>query len=642
MENFHKGIDETLSKLESTQTNLQQIQVNVEKFISLEDSFRGRGGDSIRSFYQECHVPFLKFFENVVIQYIDLLKQMSVSLRSMEPSSSGFIRQSFLELELEQGLQKIDFITKELTDEANQIIASVSDIIALREVDDDEFAYQVRLAKQNKCETIEKLNQFDHQQTTSLYPIEDSLKKMRQFIQEISSKFKSKELNIYNFQAKQLEKIESYREIQAATDNENVIRLMVRSLANLLEEDTDKISSVAEEAFNTIKGDIASLFASGRGNSRVRDTDISFQVQSIKSDKEFTDEEEEAIRKYLHGLETGEIEGNMEQGNFGVRSEDYELEYNIFGQPLGGDKPVLDPVSKFIIDIIVGDILTILDKDATTKEKIVAALMMLPPSKLLKIAAKLEEFKKLLEIYLKSKEHVGDNPPKVKAGASNKSINKPTDKPSEKSIDKPASKPSEKSINKPTSKPSEKSIDKPASKPSEKSINKPTSKPSEKSINKPSDIEKVDEIELPKVANGNSGGYSNKKSSVNGSVKKEDGEGTKGTGKVDLTKTTNPEDFLDIVMERQGLDRLPGRFKEKWIDGDYKYEIRAHEAETQYGKTGSIYRVGRQKPGNGTEYMDSNGKWHHESTLKETHKDGRPNPLFNEEAARDTHIQLNR
>ncbi|MGG3926179.1 T7SS effector LXG polymorphic toxin [Metabacillus fastidiosus] len=594
MENFHKGIDETLSKLESTQTNLQQIQVNVEKFISLEDSFGGRGGDSIRSFYQECHVPFLKFFENVVIQYIDLLKQMSVSLRSMEPSSSGFIRQSFLELELEQGLQKIDFITKELTDEANQIIASVSDIIALREVDDDEFAYQVRLAKQNKCQTIEKLNQFDHQQTTSLYPIEDSLKKMRQFIQEISSKFKSKELNIYNFQAKQLEKMESYREIQTATDNENVIRLIVRSLANLLEEDADKISSVAEEAFNTIKGDIASLFASGGVNSRVRDTDISFQVQSIKSDKEFTDEEEEAIRKYLHGLETGEIEGNMEQGNFGVRSEDYELEYNIFGQPLGGDKPVLDPVSKFIIDIIVGDILTILDKDATTKEKIVAALMMLPPSKLLKIAAKLEEFKKLLEIYLKSKEHVGNNPPKVQAGASNKSIDKPT------------------------------------------------GKPSEKSINKPSDIEKVDEIELPKVANGNSGGYSNKKSSVNGSVKKEDGEGTKGTGKVDLTKTTNPEDFLDIVMERQGLDRLPGRFKEKWIDGDYKYEIRAHEAETQYGKTGSIYRVGRQKPGNGTEYMDSNGKWHHESTLKETHKDGRPNPLFNEEAARDTHIQLNR
>lgn len=40
----------------------------------------------------------------------------------------------------------------------------------------------------------------------------------------------------------------------------------------------------------------------------------------------------------------------------------------------------------------------------------------------------------------------------------------------------------------------------------------------------------------------------------------------KSTGKVDLTTITNPEDFLDIVMERQGLDKLPGRFKEKWMD----------------------------------------------------------------------------
>ena len=70
--------------------------------------------------------------------------------------------------------------------------------------------------------------------------------------------------------------------------------------------------------------------------------------------------------------------------------------------------------------------------------------------------------------------------------------------------------------------------------------------------------------------------------------------------------------------------------------------IGVHEAETQYGKSGSIYRLGRQKPSNGTEYIDSNGKWHHESTLKETYKDGRPNPLFNKNTARNKHIQLNR
>ncbi|MCY9644770.1 hypothetical protein M5W93_27715, partial [Paenibacillus thiaminolyticus] len=122
---------------------------------------------------------------------------------------------------------------------------------------------------------------------------------------------------------------------------------------------------------------------------------------------------------------------------------------------------------------------------------------------------------------------------------------------------------------------------------------------------------------------------------------KPNGKQPEGTGKgIDLSKSNNPSDFLKTAVERQGLDKSPGRFNEKWTEGDYKYEVRAHEAESQYGKTGSICRVSRQKRGEGTEYMDTNGKWHHESTLKETYKDGRPNPLFNENAARDTHIQL--
>ena len=66
-----------------------------------------------------------------------------------------------------------------------------------------------------------------------------------------------------------------------------------------------------------------------------------------------------------------------------------------------------------------------------------------------------------------------------------------------------------------------------------------------------------------------------------------------------------------------------------------------HPAESQYGKTGSIYRVSRKElgldakgQGHGTEYLDSNGVWHHTSTLKPQ------NPNYNQQAAADTHIQL--
>jgi hypothetical protein len=109
--------------------------------------------------------------------------------------------------------------------------------------------------------------------------------------------------------------------------------------------------------------------------------------------------------------------------------------------------------------------------------------------------------------------------------------------------------------------------------------------------------------------------------------------------------TNNPNDYLDHALKRQGLNRLPDRYKEKWSDDKFNYEVRAHEANPVHGKTGTIYRVSRKtipepgKQGSGLEYMDKSGNWHHESTLKETFKDGTKNPKYNAQAAADTHIQ---
>lgn len=66
--------------------------------------------------------------------------------------------------------------------------------------------------------------------------------------------------------------------------------------------------------------------------------------------------------------------------------------------------------------------------------------------------------------------------------------------------------------------------------------------------------------------------------------------------------------------------------------------VRAHPANPTHGYTGSIYLVSRQKVAEGTEYMDIYGKWHKELTLKPFYKDGRPNPTYNIDAAKYSHI----
>ena len=117
---------------------------------------------------------------------------------------------------------------------------------------------------------------------------------------------------------------------------------------------------------------------------------------------------------------------------------------------------------------------------------------------------------------------------------------------------------------------------------------------------------------------------------------------TKGTGNaLKLVDSKNPNDFLKAALEKQGLDSAPANFKQKWSQDGYDFEVRIHPADPRYGKEGSIYRVARRQQGtdangqgHGWEYIDSNGKWHHTSTLK-------PNsPTYNDQAAADTHIQL--
>jgi hypothetical protein len=116
-----------------------------------------------------------------------------------------------------------------------------------------------------------------------------------------------------------------------------------------------------------------------------------------------------------------------------------------------------------------------------------------------------------------------------------------------------------------------------------------------------------------------------------------------------LPKYRTPTDYLEHAVGRQFLQRAPsGGFKQSWMEGGFKFEVRIHPADQRYSMSGSIYRVSRQvvpsvidpsKQGSGLEYIDATSKWHHQMTLKPGQLSN-PNPLFNSAAAKSTHIDL--
>ncbi len=59
--------------------------------------------------------------------------------------------------------------------------------------------------------------------------------------------------------------------------------------------------------------------------------------ENISINNRFTKEEIEATQKHLEGIKNGTIKGNIGE-DFQVETDDYEMEHNIFGQPVGGSK----------------------------------------------------------------------------------------------------------------------------------------------------------------------------------------------------------------------------------------------------------------------------------------------------------------
>ncbi|MEK4130766.1 LXG domain-containing protein [Solibacillus sp. FSL W8-0474] len=185
--NFHSGISRNLTMLTRLETEMKTVETSLQELIQLEESLKGQGGSAIRAYYQDCHVPFLQFFYLVKGNFQDILTQMQSALDSLEPDRNGYIQQSFLENNVEQGLNNAKQITESLTNETNTIIGSVSDIVSLPQLNDSEVHNEIQVAKKHRDTTVEDLNTFDNSQTSALTAVESDFLAMNTWIKDLET-----------------------------------------------------------------------------------------------------------------------------------------------------------------------------------------------------------------------------------------------------------------------------------------------------------------------------------------------------------------------------------------------------------------------------------------------------------------------
>ncbi|BAQ10916.1 hypothetical protein OXB_2445 [Bacillus sp. OxB-1] len=184
---FTDGLQQNMTMLDRLEGEIQQIDTTIQKLVGMDDALKGEGGNAIRAFYQDCHLPLLQFMQLFKSNFHSVLKQMEAALETLESNPDGYIQESFLDGDVEEGLTEISQVTAGLTDEANAIMTKVADIVALPNLDDSDVQSGVDTAKKRRDRTIADLNMFDSTQTEALASVESDLLTMELWLMDIQS-----------------------------------------------------------------------------------------------------------------------------------------------------------------------------------------------------------------------------------------------------------------------------------------------------------------------------------------------------------------------------------------------------------------------------------------------------------------------
>ncbi|MDM5289216.1 ribonuclease YeeF family protein [Bacillus licheniformis] len=239
---LHKAIDQTLEQLKQQSDEFAQVQKAVEEIASLNDALKGKGGDAIRAFYKECHTPFLQFYDTFIEEYSSALKKMKSALNSLEPNHNGFISQSFLEHQLENGLNAADRTTKHLVSKTNATIAKVSHIVDLPDLNDSDFHEQNRKALKEINQTIEKLHTFDREQTSALKTAENDLETMQRYITRLEKMYTGPKIEITGYQKGSILKPDEMDTLRGGQDTAMGVMLDKLDKRSKLEKEVSEVS----------------------------------------------------------------------------------------------------------------------------------------------------------------------------------------------------------------------------------------------------------------------------------------------------------------------------------------------------------------------------------------------------------------
>jgi|GEM_PF-2172030 len=208
-----EGIQTTISAIETTHSDISSAQRALRGLTSLEESLKGEMGSSVRAFYENCHQPFLIYMHQVLTDYKQTLQNVREAVHSFDPVDTAYVKEEFLSNDVKRDLNKIENETEDLSTEANSIMSSVADIVALTRLDTDSLREAVDQGNRKSRTTIEKLNELDSSQSALLDSVYQNFQTMETYLSEIAGKIDKGAMSVSSFKVDAISGIPEHQKI---------------------------------------------------------------------------------------------------------------------------------------------------------------------------------------------------------------------------------------------------------------------------------------------------------------------------------------------------------------------------------------------------------------------------------------------
>ncbi|MBO1511155.1 ribonuclease YeeF family protein [Metabacillus sp. BG109] len=141
---------------------LEQVKRKCNAIVNLDDQFKGKGADAIKSFYQ-AQIDVVEAWLRLIDRQIAFLNGIQGSTEEKDLSDNTVIHLPLLEDELVHHIRNQKEMVASQQDELQRIFNRIDDLISLNAFSTDSFENHIEKADIDRKDTIDAVNQFDQE-----------------------------------------------------------------------------------------------------------------------------------------------------------------------------------------------------------------------------------------------------------------------------------------------------------------------------------------------------------------------------------------------------------------------------------------------------------------------------------------------